>query len=190
MMEVWARLVSRFDLAIEMFLRWDADTMVAISEHPALKRISGVLVAATYLGDGYLWGGLALGLILFGNALDRAYVLIGLGITIVSITLFRLFKILFNRPRPLLIVFGLRSRLIDSHSFPSGHATIAFGLAWVIAVCYPHLLVQLAAYLGAITIGVSRVYLKEHYPLDVISGALLGSFTAAYLFPVFARLLL
>ena len=189
-MRVWARLVGRFDLAIEMFLRWDADTMVAISEHPALKRISGVLVAATYLGDGYLWGALALGLILFGNVSDRAYVLIGLGITIVSITLFRLFKILFNRPRPLLIVFGLRSRLIDSHSFPSGHATIAFGLAWVIAVCYPHLLIQLAAYLGAITIGVSRVYLREHYPLDVISGALLGSFTAAYLFPVFAQLLL
>ena len=189
-MGAWARLVSRFDLVIETFLRWDADTMLAISENPALKRVSGMLVAATYLGDGYLWGGLALGLILFGGPIDRTYVLIGLGITIVSITLFRLFKILFNRPRPLLVVFGLRSRLIDSHSFPSGHATIAFGLAWVIAICYPHLLVQLAAYLGAITIGVSRVYLKEHYPLDVISGALLGSFTAAYLFPVFARLLL
>ena len=189
-MGAWARLVNRFDLVIETFLRWDADTMLAISGHPALKRVSGVLVAATYLGDGYLWGGLALGLILFGRPIDRTYVLIGLGITIVSITLFRLFKILFNRPRPLLIVFGLRSRLIDSHSFPSGHATIAFGLAWVLAVCYPHLLVQLAAYMGAITIAVSRVYLKEHYPLDVISGALLGSFTAAYLFPVFARLLL
>ena len=125
-MGAWARLVSRFDLVIETFLRWDADTMLAISENPDLKRVSGMLVVATYLGDGYLWGGLALGLILFGRPIDRTYVLIGLGITIVSITLFRLFKILFNRPRPLLVVFGLRSRLIDSHSFPSGHATIAF----------------------------------------------------------------
>ena len=188
-MRAWARLVSRIDLSIETLLRWDAETLRAISEHPNLRQLSGLFVTATYLGDGYLWGGLALGLILFGSPIDRTHVLIGLGITIVNISLFRLFKLLFSRPRPMLVVFSLRSRLIDSHSFPSGHATIAFGLAWVIAACYPNMLVQLAAYLGAVTIALSRVYLKEHYPLDVICCALLGSFTAAYLFPLFARLL-
>ena len=142
-MGAWARLVNRFDLVIETFLRWDADTMLAISGHPALKRVSGVLVAATYLGDGYLWGGLALGLILFGRPIDRTYVLIGLGITIVSITLFRLFKILFNRPRPLLIVFGLRSRLIDSHSFhpdtPPLHLDLPGCSPCVIPICWSSL---------------------------------------------------
>lgn len=188
-MDAWARLVSRVDLVIETLLRWDMETLAAISEHPALRRLSGFFVVATYLGDGYLWGGLALGLILFGSPVDRTYVLIGLGITIVNITLFRLFKLLFSRPRPLLVAFGLRSRLIDSHSFPSGHATIAFGLVWVIAACYPNLLIQFISYLGAIVIALSRVYLKEHYPLDVICGALLGSVTAIYLFPLFFQLL-
>lgn len=188
-MSTWTRLVSRWDLAIEELLRWDAETMQAISGHPLLKRLSLLFVIATYLGDGYLWGGLALGLIIFGSPIDRSYVLVGLGISIVNIAVFRLFKLLFNRPRPALVFFGLRSRLIDSYSFPSGHATISFGIAWVITVCYPNILIQLAAYLVAITIALSRVYVREHYPLDVICGALLGSFTAAYLLPVFERFL-
>jgi undecaprenyl-diphosphatase len=190
MIQTWARVIDRLDLAIEALLRWDAETLRAISEHPILTRLSRLFVVATHLGDGYLWGGLALGLALFGRPIDRTYVLIALEISIVNIVVFRFFKLLFGRPRPTLVVPALRSRLIDSYSFPSGHAATAFGIVWVIAVHYPHLLFQLPAYFVAITIGLSRIYLKEHYPLDVICGALLGSFVAAYLLPLFERLLL
>ena len=189
-MSTWTRLVNRVDFAIETLLRWDTETLQAISEHPLLQRISLVLVTATYLGDGYLWGGLALGLILFGRPIDRTYVVIGLGTLIVNIAVFRLFKLLFGRSRPTFIIYGLRSRLIDSYSFPSGHATTSFGLAWVIASFYPHLVIQPVVYLVAITIALSRVYMKEHYPLDVICGALLGSVVTAYLLPLFERILL
>ncbi len=177
------------DLAIEGLLRWDEETLEAISEHPRLQPLSRLFLTATYLGDGYLWGGLALGLILFGRPIDRMDVLLGLEVMIVSIAVFRLFKLLFARPRPLLVTSELRSRFIDTYSFPSGHATTSFAIAWVIAACYPHLLVQLAAYAAAITISLSRVYMREHYPLDIICGALLGSLTAAYLLPLFERLL-
>lgn len=62
-------------------------------------------------------------------------------------------------------------------SFPSDHATAAFGIAatallwrmpgrWLILI-------------GAILIAVARVYVGAHYPLDVIAGAVLGSFWAA-----------
>jgi len=190
MTDVLARVVSRLDLWIERVFRWDEETLVAISEHPALKRVSWLFVAATHLGDGYLWGGLALGLILFGSPLDRSYVLMALAISIINIALFRVCKLVFERPRPTPIVGGLRSRLMDAYSFPSGHATTAFGIVWVVAVHYPHLIYQLPAYFVAMTIGVSRVFLKEHYPLDVISGALLGSFVAAYTLPFLQRLFL
>ena len=190
MTSVLARVMDRLDLAIEWLFRWDEETMLAISGHPALRRLSWLFLAATHLGDGYLWGGLALGLIVLGSPLDRAYVLIALAISIINIAIFRLFKLLFERPRPMPIIMGLRSQFIDSYSFPSGHATTAFGIVWVIAVHYPYLIYQLPAYFGAITIAVSRVYLKEHFPLDVLSGALLGSFVAAYLLPFFQRLFL
>ncbi len=190
MSSAFARLGARIDAAIEMVLRWDTETLQAISEHPLLKKFSRAFLIVTYLGDGYMWGGLALGLILFGRPIDRTYVLIGLAVSIVNIAVFRAFKLMFARERPAFVSNSLRSRMIDSYSFPSGHATVSFGIAWVITVFYPYLPIQLAAYLVAITIGLSRVYLKEHYPLDVVCGALLGSFVAAYLIPIFSKLFL
>ncbi|RLE39102.1 hypothetical protein DRJ23_04050 [Candidatus Acetothermia bacterium] len=189
-MNTRARVVRLVDRLVDALIRWDAETLQAISEHPLLRPLARVFLVATYLGDGYLWGGLALGLILFGRPIDRTYVLIGLAISIVNIAVFRMFKLIFARERPVFVANSLRSRMIDSYSFPSGHATVSFGLAWMIAVFYPHLGIQLATYLVAITIAVSRVYLKEHYPLDVICGAILGSFVAAYLVPIFTRLFL
>ncbi len=190
MSSVLTRFGEWLDTAITALFRWDEETLQAISEHPLLKPLSRVFLVATYLGDGYLWGGLSLGLILFGRPIDRTYVLIGLAVSIVNIAVFRAFKLIFARERPLFVSDSLRSRLIDSYSFPSGHATVSFGLAWTISVFYPYLPAQLATYFVAITIALSRVYLKEHYPLDVICGALLGSFVAAYLIPIFSHLFL
>ena len=186
-MNVWARAMERVDTLIDSLLRWDEQTLQTISEHPGLKRMSTLLISATYMGDGYLWGGLALGLILFGRPIDRSYVILGVGTMIASIAIFRMFKTLFARPRPILVVSPLRSKFLDNYSFPSGHATTSFALAWVISVCYPHILIQVAIYLAAITISLSRVYMREHYPLDVICGALLGTFTAIYLLPLLQR---
>jgi len=189
MLSAWPRVIGRLDRVVESVLRWDVETLQAISEHPILSRFSRLFLIATYLGDGYLWGGIALGLILFGQPIDRDYVLIGLGITIVNIAVFRLFKLVFGRARPTFVVCGLRSRLIDSYSFPSGHATTSFGLALVISAFYPAWPIQISIYLVAIMIALSRVYLREHYPLDVICGGLLGLFTAAYLLPFFKSLI-
>ena len=186
-MNIWSRAIGRVDALIESFLRWDEQMLQAISEYHWLNRMSGVLVSATYMGDGYLWGGLGLGLILFGRPIDRSYVILGLGVMIASIAVFRMFKMVFARPRPILVVSPLRSKFLDSYSFPSGHATTSFALAWVIFCCYPHIWIQIAIYLAAITISVSRIYMREHYPLDVMCGALLGTSVAVYILPLLQR---
>ncbi|MCD6136084.1 phosphatase PAP2 family protein [Candidatus Bipolaricaulota bacterium] len=186
-MGLWARAITVIDSLLDGLLRWDERMLEAISESSSLNKMSTLLISATYMGDGYLWGGLALGLILFGRPIDRSYVVLGVGTMIVSIAIFRMFKTFFARPRPILVVSPLRSRFLDSYSFPSGHATTSFALAWVISVCYPHLWVQVIIYLAAIVISLSRVYMREHYPLDVICGALLGTFTSIYLLPLLQR---
>lgn len=176
--------------ALEFIERWDLETMYAVSEHPWLRRLRTFFVTATILGDGYLWGALALGMILFGTPAHRGHVLVALSITIVNIALFQLFKVTFSRPRPTMVRSDLWTRVTDEHSFPSGHTTIAFGIAWAVALLYPRLCYQIPAMFGAVTIALSRVYLREHYPLDVIGGALLGSVVALYLLPSMSTLLL
>lgn len=59
-------------------------------------------------------------------------------------------------------------------SFPSGHTSTAFSLAASIAIEYPKWYVVVPAYAYATSVGYSRLYLGEHYPSDVLTGAALG----------------
>ncbi len=60
----------------------------------------------------------------------------------------------------------------STFSFPSGHATVAFACATVLALAVPRLRWWL--YGLAALIAFSRVYVGVHYPGDVLVGALLG----------------
>jgi undecaprenyl-diphosphatase len=85
-----------------------------------------------------------------------------------------IFKPIMGRVRPTIdigaVIIG--SNINDSYSFPSGHATIAFTLATVLAYKEPKY--KYWFYLLAILIALSRIYLGKHYPFDVIVGAILG----------------
>lgn len=60
-------------------------------------------------------------------------------------------------------------------SFPSGHATLAFSTASMLALQYKSWYVAIPAYLWAGTVAWSRLYLGKHYPSDVLVGALIGT---------------
>jgi undecaprenyl-diphosphatase len=70
-------------------------------------------------------------------------------------------------------------------SFPSGHALSAFAAAGVVTVLHPRLRVPALAL--AALVGVSRVYLGVHYPLDVLAGAALGLAVSAVVLVVARR---
>ena len=79
------------------------------------------------------------------------------------------------RPRPSRAIPGFfpLAENPDVFSFPSGHTAAAFGVA--LALAGEPLGVGPVALLLALGIGLSRVYLGAHYPLDVLAGAALGS---------------
>jgi len=185
------RLGGWLDRLGEAVLRWDEAALDWVSENPFLKRLDGLWILFTYLGDGYIWGLLALYLVLFGGAYDHRNVLVALAALMVEITVFRLFKALFARPRPAILRHGQPARFLalDAHSFPSGHATIGFGVAYLVAYFYPAWPNVLVVYLVAGAIGLSRVYLREHFPMDVIGGASLGTAMSWVLAPLFCALI-
>lgn len=85
-------------------------------------------------------------------------------------------KRIFDRPRPEQAYF-----VETSGSFPSGHAAISvafyamlFFIAWRLGRLGPIMAALLAATL-AFVIGLSRLYLVEHYLSDVLNGWLVGA---------------
>ena len=80
--------------------------------------------------------------------------------------------LVYPEPKPLVHV-------PHSGSFPSGHASIAFACATVLAWYAPRLAVP--AFVLAAAIAWSRVYVGVHWPLDVLGGAALGVLVATAL---------
>jgi undecaprenyl-diphosphatase len=97
-----------------------------------------------------------------------------LGSAGLALLLNRLFATIWDRPRPFAThpaahVWGSRSH---DPSFPSDHASAAFGIAF--AVFFFDRLVGSVFLAAAVVIGAGRVFIGEHYPLDVLAGCLVG----------------
>ncbi len=80
--------------------------------------------------------------------------------------------LVYPEPKPLVHV-------PHSGSFPSGHASVAFACATVLAWKVPRL--AFPAFVLAGAIAWSRVYVGVHWPLDVFGGAALGILVATAL---------
>ena len=63
-------------------------------------------------------------------------------------------------------------------SFPSGHTSSAFAMATALSMEFKKWYVMIPAYIWATGVGYSRLYLGEHYPTDVLAGAVVGAGSA------------
>lgn len=61
------------------------------------------------------------------------------------------------------------------HSFPSGHTATAFCAAVFISLLIRHRLLSMVLILIALMVGYSRVYLLQHFLIDVAGGAFVGA---------------
>ena len=91
-------------------------------------------------------------------------------------------KELVHRHRPFVHQLGPSTA---THSFPSGHSATSFACAAVLASLAPRLRVPL--YALAVLIALSRLYNGDHFPLDVLAGAALGSIVAVVVLRVSRR---
>lgn len=145
--------------------------------HP---RLIGFMNAITFLASSkFLIAGYA---ILIGwQVFVQKNKLIALNVTAIGTTgilLVLVFKKYFHRKRPI----NPLTDVLQDYSFPSGHTTSGFifyglliYLIWKsnINLSFKYIL-SLLLFLLTITIGISRIYLRMHYPSDVIAGFSLG----------------
>lgn len=81
-----------------------------------------------------------------------------------------------GRPADLLDGVHLRDGDITGLGFVSGHAAVAFALATAIAPWLPSTTRPMVFGLAG-AVGLSRLYVGAHLPLDVVGGAALGTIT-------------
>lgn len=60
------------------------------------------------------------------------------------------------------------------NSFPSGHTTSVFALCSMLAFCFKNIKAQYGLFATALIAGLTRVYLLQHYLIDVVSGSFIG----------------
>lgn len=105
-----------------------------------------------------------------------------IGVTLISNTT----KTLFHQPRPARYfeAQGLLDELIPVsgvtlhsgfNSLPSGHTMAGFAFFAFVAFCLPSKRIgAIVMFCAALLVGISRIYLAQHFELDVLLGALLG----------------
>lgn len=128
-----------------------------------------------------VWPFLFLAIAVLGGSRGRAVAVVG--IFALALTLLAsefIIKELFARPRPFETYMDIELLVPPAmdFSFPSTHAATSFAAAIVIWWSYLHPLVRTTVLILAILISCSRVYVGVHYPLDILSGAVLGVFIA------------
>ena len=138
----------------------------------------------THLGDGVLLAIVAL-YFLFTNLYRFYYMLIAIALQTVFVHIFK--QWLFDgEPRPktffadqldsLNFVEGVTTRGFDS--FPSGHTASAFTLAFVLISLCKNRALNVCLFVAAVLVGISRVYILQHFLRDIYIGSVFGILAA------------
>ena len=150
----------------------------------------------TFFGDGRFVFLIAL-IFLFANKKNGISILISLIINTILIQVLK--RVVFsNQFRPSFyfknliedgswnIIDGVE--LYEKFSFPSGHTASVFCLCMSICIFMKKKYLPLLLVLLAYIVGFSRIYLSQHFLIDVLAGALIGSLipiiTSKYIEPL------
>lgn len=121
---------------------------------------------------------LLLFLLLFGQYALFAKILAGeLLVYIIAV----IFKLGMFRERPKKMQHAGVLQKIEAGSFPSVHTARIFLVAVFGMAVFHNLPAAVLAAIVALTVAYSRIYLKKHYLVDVVAGAIIGSAVALFL---------
>lgn len=140
--------------------------------------LHGVMLAITQLGglgSLVLWAGLA------WFMLNRRAAANVVGTGVAAWLLAKVAKVIVHRGRPqdlLDTIHLFKGEIFSGYGFPSGHSTLSAACATVL---YYQLAPKYRKYLlfTVLLVGISRMYLGAHFPLDIVGGWALGAMIGA-----------
>lgn len=146
----------------------------------------------THVGDGYFALFIAALMLFYSFKASfqtiTAFMVMGTIIGIIKRTFF------YGTPRPLMyfeniyklyVVPGLEPNLINS--FPSGHSASAFALFLCLTFIVKRKFYSILFFFFAVLVCYSRMYLSEHFLIDIAVGSYIGVFSATLVYLVFEK---
>ncbi len=133
---------------------------------------------STFIGDGVMFGVLALLFLFVKRKMFFAF-LVGGGLTLIVTHILK--KIVFKGiARPVKALGEESLHLVEGvkiafwNSFPSGHTITAFAIFTMLSLYFTKCKSQYLWFSLAIIAGLSRIYLSQHFLIDVFVGSFIG----------------
>ena len=155
----------------------DEQIILWIQEHIVWDWLSGPMMLISKMGNaGWFWILLGVLLLLWGIK-NRKFARYGLALLLclgtTALVCNVILKPMTGRIRPYdLLGFSILVPPLADFSFPSGHTSASFAAATAIYAMNRKW--GIAAYIFAVLMGVSRLYLGVHFPTDVLAGGIIG----------------
>lgn len=166
---------------METIQHLDEQIILWIQEHVVCDGLNAPMLFISKMGNaGWFWILLGILLLLWGmkNRKLARYglaLLLCLGTTALVCNV--ILKPMVGRIRPYdLLGFSILVPPLADFSFPSGHTSASFAAATAIYAMNGKW--GISAYIFAVLMGLSRLYLGVHFPTDVLMGAAIGFFMA------------
>ena len=149
--------------------------------HVSLPFLDAVMPAITFTGGPQIFPAYC-AILLALYLIDRKttpgrYLVVYLVAVFMSLGAESFLKDFFHVPRPPFALGAGSVRLLgnvsSSYSLPSGHAVFSFMTAFTLTYGRGRP-AKIVLFTWALLVGYSRIYLGDHFPLDVVAGALVG----------------
>lgn len=143
----------------------------------------------TYLGNGLIQAVILLPLFFYRF---RIYIIF-LIVHIISGAFAQLLKLIFATPRPKIYFSNFdyfylypNEILNNSYSFPSGHTTSIFAICLLLAIVSKNKFLNILFFVIALLVGISRLFLYQHFLVDVYFGMIIGTIFSLIIYSFFA----